>query len=510
MRFVVLSFGFVALLLVSCGDDTSTTISSTNQALSISHSCLIQEEKVACWGDNSHGQLGIGKKTKLLAFPVFVRDADGNDLTGVKSVALGENHTCAVVSKDNEESVLCWGNNSKGQLGVAKDGDTGIADSHSPKKVSFDLAKQGDETADRTIASISSLSSGSNHNCASLEMTTTAGTVKETQCWGDNSKGQLGVAKDGDTGIADSHSPQKVSFDLAKQGDETADRTIASISSLSSGASHNCASLEMTTTPEGTVKETQCWGDNSKGQLGVAKDGDTGIADSHSPQKVSFDLAKQGDETADRTIASISSLSSGASHNCASLEMTTTPEGTVKETQCWGDNSKGQLGVSKDGVADSHELKKVSFDLAKQGDETADRTIASISSLSSGSNHNCASLEMTTTPEGTVKETQCWGDNSKGQLGVSKDGVADSHELKKVSFDLAKQGDETADRTIASISSLSSGSNHNCASLEMTTTPEGTVEETQCWGDNSEGQLGADSLEDDSSSPLAIDLYFLN
>jgi alpha-tubulin suppressor-like RCC1 family protein len=79
------------------------------------HTCAVRKTgAVACWGDATYGQLGIG--------PV---DAGGGtiskstpqavlNLTTAKSVWTGGDRTCAVTS-DNK--ALCWGSNFDGELG---------------------------------------------------------------------------------------------------------------------------------------------------------------------------------------------------------------------------------------------------------------------------------------------------------------------------------------------------------------------------------------------------------
>lgn len=64
---------------------------------------------VKCWGDNSNGQLGDGTTMSRN------QPADVPGLTeGVKAVAAGAGHTCALTAKGE---VLCWGGNDYGQLG---------------------------------------------------------------------------------------------------------------------------------------------------------------------------------------------------------------------------------------------------------------------------------------------------------------------------------------------------------------------------------------------------------
>jgi alpha-tubulin suppressor-like RCC1 family protein len=106
------------------GDGTSTSSSSpvavanVTHAVDIavhgSHACVLQSDaRVWCWGNNTSGQLGngttIGSNVPVLA---------GNPLTTVVSLVAGQNHTC-IVHVDG--SAQCWGDDAHGELGV---GDT--------------------------------------------------------------------------------------------------------------------------------------------------------------------------------------------------------------------------------------------------------------------------------------------------------------------------------------------------------------------------------------------------
>jgi alpha-tubulin suppressor-like RCC1 family protein len=86
-------------------------------ALGGGHACAIQNSDLYCWGDNEYGQLGDGTNTDRNA-PVKV---DSSNIPGTKTpndVEAGYYHTCVIY---NDDSVACWGRNSKGQLG---DGST--------------------------------------------------------------------------------------------------------------------------------------------------------------------------------------------------------------------------------------------------------------------------------------------------------------------------------------------------------------------------------------------------
>src|SRR5262249_14912917 len=70
---------------------------------------LVANGTVRCWGDNSSNQLGDGG---VETFSVTPKQVPG--LANVVNVAAGANHVCAVTSAG---TVLCWGANSRGQIG---------------------------------------------------------------------------------------------------------------------------------------------------------------------------------------------------------------------------------------------------------------------------------------------------------------------------------------------------------------------------------------------------------
>lgn len=95
-------------------------------------------------------------------------------------VALGSAHTCFVRS-DEQGKVQCWGAGGKGQLGTltSPNGHKGAVDF-------------GGEAA-----AVQGLTAGDAHTCA-IVLRPSGGTKTRTvQCWGDNSKSQLGLDCDG-------------------------------------------------------------------------------------------------------------------------------------------------------------------------------------------------------------------------------------------------------------------------------------------------------------------------
>lgn len=135
-------------------------------ALGQSHSCaLLGDGSVACWGDNSSGQLGRTTQGTTSSAALAVPG-----LSGVVGLAAGGAHTCAIVAGGG---VKCWGGNSHGQLG------TGMKmNSASPTPV---MSSASDE-----LSGAIKIVAGVQVTCALL----TGGVV---ECWG----GPLGFAMPG-------------------------------------------------------------------------------------------------------------------------------------------------------------------------------------------------------------------------------------------------------------------------------------------------------------------------
>ena len=216
VRLACAAVGLAAILVVTAGRATraATAVKITAGG---GHTCAItSDDRVECWGANTHGQLGNGSTINSPS-PVEVPDLGGD----VGSVAAGGAHTCALTSGG---AVKCWGYNGYGQLG---DGST------------IDRLTPVDVVGLTT--GVSSISAGSEHTCAVLS----SGGVK---CWGDNSSGKLG---DG------TRTRRVTPVDVAGLSDAVA---------VAAGDNHTCA-----LTGSGGVK---CWGDNSDGQLADADDTD--------------------------------------------------------------------------------------------------------------------------------------------------------------------------------------------------------------------------------------------
>ena len=129
------------------------------------HTCAVTDSgAVKCWGLNEHGQLGDGSTTGSLV-PVDVVGLGA----GIRSVAAGYEHTCAVTTAG---AVKCWGANESGELG---DGST--TDRLAPVDV------QG------LAADVVSVTAGGDYSGGQTCALMATGSIV---CWGNNGSGQLG------------------------------------------------------------------------------------------------------------------------------------------------------------------------------------------------------------------------------------------------------------------------------------------------------------------------------
>lgn len=199
--------------------------SATQVVAGAKHSCAIVDDgRVGCWGDNTLGQLGQAPQD----LPRALVWTEVPGLTEVTALSAGDYHTCAI----SQGQVLCWGDNSRLQLGRENDGA-----SHIPEAVSG-------------LGEARSVSAGPSHTCA---LTTDA----RVACWGSNDHGELGT---------DEASVSAVPHVL---------EDLEHVDAIATGASSSCA-LSRGSLPV-------CWGDNAFGQLGS---GTSSIVPQYVPQPI--------------------------------------------------------------------------------------------------------------------------------------------------------------------------------------------------------------------------------
>ncbi len=178
--------------------------------------CAILESGILkCWGGNTNGLVGVNSLSPLVPLPTQVNFGAG--LT-VKSLKSGySRHNCVILSND---TLNCWGSNSFGEVG-----NNSRINQKTPQIVNLG-------------GKVKSFELGLNYTCAILDN-------NNLKCWGKNDKGQLG------TGARIMQKlPKLVSLGIGKTA-----------KFMKATFYHACAVLN-----DGTLK---CWGQNSKGQLGI-------------------------------------------------------------------------------------------------------------------------------------------------------------------------------------------------------------------------------------------------
>ncbi|WP_394845985.1 hypothetical protein LZC95_00795 [Pendulispora brunnea] len=316
---------------------------------------------VVCWGDNSSGQLGNG--TNIRACPDgYVCPVQGLDI-GVDAVFGGGLAHCAL-TKDS--LVYCWGDTVFQQSG---DGVYTHHVTYSPRKMP-------------ELANASTVGVGLYFQCALTD-------GQSTKCYGLNNPGAVGTKTVEGGGSGD---PVEVSG-MGRQG-----RKLAAAQS----GYFACAVT--------TVGALKCWGSNAHGQLG------NGTYD-----KVQEATTVKGLE------ANVTAVAAGTDHACAVVS------GDVK---CWGRNDKWQLGSGEiedrltpdtvpglSGVVALTAGRAHTCALTRKGavfcwgdyggpaiSATPVKVIAeNVTEITAGTSHTCALY--------FDNRLLCWGSNDYGQLG---------------------------------------------------------------------------------------------
>jgi len=283
-------------------------------ALGIDGGCVLSTTgEVGCFGANSQGEVGIGIEDVNILLPTFTLD-------GVVTLTAGQQHNCAIRVGG---TVWCWGDNLESQMGplsvVPTDehlplevtglpvaADIAAGDDHTcvlsgmgevwcwGDNFNLQLGRGGMDTTDDPIPAqvpmpaglaAVSLGMGDDHSCAVLSDGTVA-------CWGDDDNGQQG---DGAGGL--------------DNGDATLVMGLTDVAQVEGGDDHTCARTN--------GGQMFCWGDNDNGQLGQ---GDTN--DAPTPVLVPF-------------AAAVDDITLGDNFTCALL--------ANEEVHCWGEGADFQI-----------------------------------------------------------------------------------------------------------------------------------------------------------------------
>jgi alpha-tubulin suppressor-like RCC1 family protein len=296
------------------------------------HTCARRTDgSVLCWGANLFGQLGVRTATECVTvrgrIPCALLPVQV-PIERVASVSAGSDHTCALGA---DSTLTCWGSGYRGQLGVRQ----------MPRGTLL-VRPQGNL---KYIAA----SSGQYHTCAIRP----DGTV---QCWGLNVSGQVGATTTEQCGPT---MATRLPCASRPMNVETTQRFKA----VAAGGDHTCGIA--------TDGRAWCWGINRVGQLGT---GGTG--------EMSVPVAVVSDQRFEE-------ITAGMDFTCAR-----TAEGAV---WCWGSNMAGQIGV-RDSVDHATPVQVM--------------LPAPARSIGSGTAHACAVVEGA--------RIFCWGAGMDGQLGTGR------------------------------------------------------------------------------------------
>ncbi|OJY20025.1 MAG: hypothetical protein BGO98_01960 [Myxococcales bacterium 68-20] len=365
-----------------------------------SHVCaLLADKTVRCWGSNASGQLGAetpadpdagaadggAASGPYSARPVRVANVDNATQISVSGVGT----SCARLE---DGSVMCWGANTRGQLGLSAD------------QVVTDTQSHPSASRVEGLPFASRVDVGGAFACAVGALGTNGNAGGSMYCWGENSALQLGrgylpieSGVVGPVGLRYRHvlsgtGTMRVGFAIRDNGallswggaewkkgglkDALARETSFSpdgdpleipglneVTSVVAGAQHACA------VSRGDV---YCWGQNATGAIGNSNKSDV-----FAPFLVTI-------------------LGAGPIEDVAASNITTCAWTREGRAYCWGDNTNGQLGG---GNAD------VAFKPVVVGSSSA--RIVQIAAMDRAT---CALIE-----DGSV---QCWGSNAEGQLGI--------------------------------------------------------------------------------------------
>lgn len=277
------------------------------------HSCALRKTATGsdyaayCWGSDEFGQLGtaaaIDSSTPIVVSTLF---------EGVRQIAAGRNHTCAV---KNDGTLWCWGLNNAGQLGL---GDK--VDRETPQQVTL--------PANVTAAYVRA---GTSHSCVVASDTATP-TDFEMYCWGSNTFGQLGT----------SDQVERLSPALADIS--------APVSGIALGGTHTCALRQ------GSVG---CWGNGFKGQVG---NGSSALVNA-TPQFV--------EDAGGGLINGSKVIDTGAEFSCAMAEEFVSGLGVTETIYCWGDNASRQIGRTDTSLDFNQAVPLFEFTRITAGDDFA-------------------------------------------------------------------------------------------------------------------------------------------
>jgi alpha-tubulin suppressor-like RCC1 family protein len=531
--------------VLSPEDDTQPMTGVLAATAGAGHTCAILDRTgrpTFCWGQNSYGQLGhktdddpsspAGHDPTLMVpstRPLRVQyDAnadpsvdDPQDLAGARTVSAGANHTCVTLDGGG---IDCWGQNGEGQLGfdprpstknryedtylARPAGATGLGvvggGQHTCAVKQGSLACWGYDfygqlggyraqvptpTTVTGIRGATRIAVGTHVACVlrtdlPTQPPNTSSPVSPS-CWGSNADGRLGIGSTTpassdlllpvDLGTSDSAATEiragngtvcAVPTGLARTcwgrnvdgelGDHTTTSRLSPAASteLGSATAYDlggtfAAGAEHGTGCRASGGHALCWGYNGSGQLGD---------DTTTPRTTAVTVLYDDDGDSSTPLVplpGVVDVAVGGDHASALAGDTT--------VWCWGANGAGQLGDNT--TTARHGAVHVQQDT----DADTDSPLSGVTALAAGNSHTCALL--------STGRVRCWGDTSSGKLGRSGSGEQADQPVRWQTPLLGTVAD------LDHVTRIVAGDNHTCALRDDPS--------LVCWGDNSQGQVGA-------------------
>ena len=357
---------------------------------------------VYCWGSNASGQTGLASRTGLTLVARSVRGVNNvGFLVNVTDIVNTGGGYCALLT---DQSVVCWGDNTYGQLGTGslvgpQNCGGNIQCSTTPVHVDTSPRVFLGVTYvyDTTVSSIVGLGSGGGA-CAVM-------VSGRALCWGDNMYGELGrgpLFSGAACGAPHDCSPS-IDYVLTDADPlRSPPLPLDHISQIVSepGDGNYCALL--------VWGYPFCWGNNSHGQLGIGSTAPTVNLATNVVGVIGQDHLYWVEQLVGQHTQSLTDP-----HNvdagletfgyCARLQF-----GAIA---CWGDNMLGQLGngyaVGPD-TCNGWSCSRVPVLVRAIGGGAA--LLNNTTDLVSGPGGYCAVLPSTS--------VACWGANVLGSLGV--------------------------------------------------------------------------------------------
>jgi hypothetical protein len=202
-----------SLLLFTRGASTVLPEGVTDVAISSGplepHTCAVVKGELFCWGNNETGQLGTGKAGGKLTAPTRSSVVRGV----VTSVAVTSGSTCVILSPDG--ALQCWGRNYNGSIGGGASRDTvlqpitviasGVTSVAMGVQHTCAVADGGlqcwglllfrEKTSRTELKPVSIIPPGRGVTAVAAAWHTCVVVRGSLQCWGRNLHGQVGVAE---------------------------------------------------------------------------------------------------------------------------------------------------------------------------------------------------------------------------------------------------------------------------------------------------------------------------